>query len=207
MDDLSITPEELNNILGGDDAQKSSDAPKAESGGGGEGSLSQDDINRLLAEQTGGPPPPAPVTPQISPDELSKITGATPVSPSPSPAPTPSPTPAPAAAAAVGATARPAQFAPLQPSNGTPANTNLDMLLGVNLKVTVELGRTRMTIEEILQLGPGSVVELDKLAGEPVDVLINDRLIARGEVVVIDDRFGVRITDVVPPAQRVHSMQ
>ncbi len=205
MDDLSITPEELNNILGGDDAQESTDAPKPTSTGGSEGSLSQDDINRLLAEQTGGGPPSAvPVTPQISPDELNKITGAAPVSPTPTPAPTPEPA---AAVSATGSTARPAQFAPLQPSNGTPANTNLDMLLGVNLKVTVELGRTRMTIEEILQLGPGSVVELDKLAGEPVDVLINDRLIARGEVVVIDDRFGVRITDVVPPAQRVHSMQ
>ncbi len=208
MDDLSITPEELNNILGGDETQESSDAPKpadtADSGSSG-GTLSQDDINRLLAEQTGGPPPAVPVTPQISPDELNKITGAAPVAPTPSPAPAPAS--AATAAASAGSTARPAQFAPLQPSNGTPANTNLDMLLGVNLKVTVELGRTRMTIEEILQLGPGSVVELDKLAGEPVDVLINDRLIARGEVVVIDDRFGVRITDVVPPAQRVHSMQ
>jgi flagellar motor switch protein FliN/FliY len=63
-----------------------------------------------------------------------------------------------------------------------------------------------MTIEEILKLGPGSVIELEKLAGEPVDVLVNDWLIARGEVVVIDDRFGVRITDVIPPAQRINSM-
>jgi len=200
VDDLSISPEELNNIIGGDEQK---DEPQS---GGGDSPLSQDDINRLLAEQ-GGSDAPAPVTPGISPDELSKITGATPLSPggaasSVQPMATPQP-----ATAASGSTARPAQFAPLQPSQpAANGGGNLDMLLGVNLKVTVELGRTRMSIEEILQLGPGSVIELEKLAGEPVDVLINDRLIARGEVVVIDDRFGVRITDVVPPAQRVHSM-
>ena len=64
-----------------------------------------------------------------------------------------------------------------------------------------------MNIEEILHLGPGSVVELDKLAGEPVDVLVNDKMIAKGEVVVLDDRFGVRITDVLSPAQRINSLR
>ncbi|MCB0210194.1 MAG: flagellar motor switch protein FliN [Anaerolineae bacterium] len=103
-------------------------------------------------------------------------------------------------------TARPAQFAPLQSPGSISSSTNLDLLLGVSLRVTVELGRTKMNIEEVLRLGPGSVVELDKLAGEPVDVLVNERLIARGEVVVLDDRFGVRITDVLPPAQRINSL-
>ena len=103
-------------------------------------------------------------------------------------------------------TARPAQFAPLQSPGSVPSSTNLDLLLGVSLRVTVELGRTKMNIEEVLRLGPGSVVELDKLAGEPVDVLVNERLIALGEVVVLDDRFGVRITDVLPPAQRIKSL-
>ncbi|HMR64072.1 MAG TPA: flagellar motor switch protein FliN [Anaerolineae bacterium] len=103
-------------------------------------------------------------------------------------------------------TARPAQFAPLQNTNGSSSATNIDMLLGVNMRVTVELGRTRMSVEEVLRLGPGSVIELDKLAGEPVDVLVNERLIARGEVVVLDDRFGVRITDVLPPVQRISSI-
>lgn len=105
------------------------------------------------------------------------------------------------------ATAHPVQFAPLQPQAPAGSTTNLDLLLGVTLQVTVELGRTKMSIQEVLQLGPGSVIELDKLAGEPVDVLVNNRLIARGEVVVIDDRFGVRITDVLPPAQRINSLQ
>ncbi len=211
MDDLSISPEELENIVSGDSAQSSTpEPPAAETGSGDDAPLSQDDINRLLAEQTGGgapsTPAPSPMATQITPEELSKITGAQPISPaSVSPAPTPAAAPQ---SGGSGVTARPAQFAPLQPvaTNGVDGG-NLDLLLGVNLRVTVELGRTRMSIEEILKLGPGSVVELDKLAGEPVDVLINDRLIARGEVVVIDDRFGVRITDVVPAAQRVHSMQ
>lgn len=80
---------------------------------------------------------------------------------------------------------------------------NLDMLLDIPLKVTVELGRTRQTVEEILDLSPGSIVELDKLAGEPVDVLVNNKLIAKGEVVVIDENFGVRITDIVSQKDRL----
>jgi flagellar motor switch protein FliN/FliY len=104
-------------------------------------------------------------------------------------------------------TARPAQFASLKPNPPSVTQPNLDLLLGVTLKVAVELGRTKMEIKEVLQLGPGSVVELDKLAGEPVDVLINDRVIARGEVVVIDDRFGVRITDVLSPVDRISSLK
>lgn len=194
MDDLSISPEELENIVGGGETSAPTPAPSSAGGGS---ALSQDDINKLLGSQQTAPvaPTPTPST-QITPEELSKITGAQPISPAPTPVPQSS-----------GSAARPAQFAPLQPATGSGGGGNLDLLLGVNLKVTVELGRTKMSIDEILKLGPGAVVELEKLAGEPVDVLINDRLIARGEVVVIDDRFGVRVTDVVPPAQRVVSMQ
>jgi flagellar motor switch protein FliN/FliY len=79
----------------------------------------------------------------------------------------------------------------------------LDMLLDVPLDVSVELGRTRMTIQDLLALGPGSVIELDKVAGEPLDILINDRLVARGEAVVVNDKFGVRITDIVSPQERI----
>ena len=79
----------------------------------------------------------------------------------------------------------------------------LDMLLDVPLDVSVELGRCRMTIQELLALGPGSVIELDKVAGEPLDILINDRLVARGEAVVVNDKFGIRITDIVSPQERV----
>jgi flagellar motor switch protein FliN/FliY len=79
----------------------------------------------------------------------------------------------------------------------------LDLLLDVPLDLSVELGRARMSIQELLGLAPGSVVELDKIAGEPLDILINDRLVARGEAVVVSDKFGVRITDIVSPSERI----
>jgi len=79
----------------------------------------------------------------------------------------------------------------------------IDLLLDVPLDVSVELGRNRMTIQDLLALGPGSVIELDKVAGEPLDILVNDRLVARGEAVVVNDKFGVRITDIVSPQERI----
>lgn len=79
----------------------------------------------------------------------------------------------------------------------------LDVLLDVPLDVTVELGRSRMSIQELLALSPGSVVELDKIAGEPLDIVVNDRLIARGEAVVINDKFGIRITDIISKSERI----
>jgi flagellar motor switch protein FliN/FliY len=79
----------------------------------------------------------------------------------------------------------------------------LDLLLDVPLDVTVELGRNRMTIQDLLALSPGSVLELDKVAGEPLDIVVNDRLIARGEAVVINDKFGIRITDIISKAERI----
>ncbi|GMU63581.1 MAG: hypothetical protein AMXMBFR34_53440 [Myxococcaceae bacterium] len=85
---------------------------------------------------------------------------------------------------------------------GAP-NQRFELLMDVPLEVMVQLGRTRMTIHELLSLGPGSVVELDKVAGEPLDIIINDRLVARGEAVVVNDKFGVRITDIVSKAERI----
>ncbi len=79
----------------------------------------------------------------------------------------------------------------------------LDLLLDVPLDVTVELGRTRMTIQDLLALSPGTVIELDKVAGEPLDIVVNDRLIARGEAVVVNDKFGIRITDIISKAERI----
>lgn len=83
---------------------------------------------------------------------------------------------------------------------------NIDLLMDVPLEVTVELGRTKMAIKDLLDLSEGSIVELDKLAGEPVDFLVNGRLISRGEVVVIDENFGVRITEIISPAERLSSL-
>lgn len=83
---------------------------------------------------------------------------------------------------------------------------NLDLVLDIPLTVTVELGRSKMLINDLLQLGQGSVIELTKLVGEPLEVLINQKLVARGEVVVVNDKFGVRITDIVSPMERVQSL-
>ncbi len=83
---------------------------------------------------------------------------------------------------------------------------NLDFILDIPLKLTVELGRTKLLINDLLQLGQGSVIELDKLAGEPLEVLVNDKLIARGEAVVVNEKFGVRITDILSPMDRVEKL-
>lgn len=83
---------------------------------------------------------------------------------------------------------------------------NIDFLLDVSLRVTVEVGRTRMTIQDLLQLGQGSVVELTKLAGEPLDVYINERHVARGEAVIVNEKFGVRVTDIVSQQERIESL-
>jgi flagellar motor switch protein FliN/FliY len=92
------------------------------------------------------------------------------------------------------------------PSPELPAvqsTRRFDLLLDVPLEVTVQLGRTRLTIQDLLGLSPGSVIELDKIAGEPLDIVVNDRLIARGEAVVVNDKFGIRITDIISRAERV----
>lgn len=88
----------------------------------------------------------------------------------------------------------------------TGAGNDLNMILDIPVQLTVELGRTRIPIKHILQLAQGSVVELETLAGEPMDVLVNGYLIAQGEVVVVNDKFGIRLTDVVTPSERMRRM-
>ena len=96
----------------------------------------------------------------------------------------------------------PAEFGEVG-GGGAPAGAgSIDMLLDVNLNVRIELGRTRMTVEDILKLQGGSVVTLDKLAGDFVDVLVNDKLVARGEVLILNDRFCVRVAEIVSPEER-----
>ena len=102
---------------------------------------------------------------------------------------------------------QPAQFAPLKQSGMSASDSNIGMIMDVPLQVTVELGRTRKLIREILELAPGSVLELDKLAGEPVDILVNGKIVAKGEVVVIDENFGVRITGIVSMQERASTLQ
>lgn len=101
-----------------------------------------------------------------------------------------------------------AQFTSFEAANITQSEArNLNMLLDIPLQVTVELGRTNRSVKEILELSSGSIIELDKLAGEPVDILVNSRLIAKGEVVVIDENFGVRITDILSQADRLNNLR
>lgn len=107
-----------------------------------------------------------------------------------------------------GLSANPVIFPQLDPMPTAAARheRGVDLILDITLQVRVELGSTRMTVEDVLNLAPGSVVELDRLAGEPVDIVINDRLIARGEVVVVEENFGVRVTEIVSPRHRAMAL-
>ena len=150
--------------------------------------------------------------------------------PAPAPAPTPAaPAPQPAAAPQYAAPqyavppqnyappqmAQPAASVPVQPVQFTPLasgpvpvnDANIGLILDVPLQVTVELGRTSKSIKEVLELTNGSIVELDRLAGEPVDIMVNGKYLAKGEVVVIDENFGVRITDIASPAERAAKLR
>jgi len=101
----------------------------------------------------------------------------------------------------------PAKFEEMPANNNLDTHLNLDFILDIPLTLSVELGRCRMLISELLQLGQGSIIELIKLAGEPMDVYVNQRLIARGEVVVVNEKFGIRLTDIVSPAERVNKLR
>jgi flagellar motor switch protein FliN/FliY len=112
----------------------------------------------------------------------------------PPPATAPSPSPA------------PASFPSLDGGGAAPAPKNIDFILDIPMQVTVQVGSTKMVIRELLQLGQGSVIELEKLAGEPMEVLVNNKLVARGEVVVVNEKFGIRLTDVISAAERVQQL-
>jgi flagellar motor switch protein FliN/FliY len=112
------------------------------------------------------------------------------------------------AAAAEPPSASPAQIFQTfggQPGSGSMMN-ELDMILDIPVQITVELGRTKLAIKNLLQLAHGSVVELDAMAGEPLDVLVNGTLIAQGEVVVVNEKFGIRLTDIITPSERMRKL-
>lgn len=93
------------------------------------------------------------------------------------------------------------------PLNTDPGNEKLELILDIPVSVTVEIGRTKMTIRNLLQLNQGGIVALDRLAGDPLDVLVNGTLVAHGEVVVVNDKFGVRLTDIVSKAERIKRLK
>jgi len=98
------------------------------------------------------------------------------------------------------------EFSELKKTGVVAAPNNLDFILDIPLEVTVELGRTNMPIYDLLQLGQGSIIELNKMAGEPLEILVNQKLIAKGEVVVVNEKFGIRLTDVVSPKERIEKL-
>ena len=100
----------------------------------------------------------------------------------------------------------PASFPSIDGGGAAPAPKNIDFILDIPMQVTVQVGSTKMVIRELLQLGQGSVIELEKLAGEPMEVLVNNKLVARGEVVVVNEKFGIRLTDVISAAERVQQL-
>jgi flagellar motor switch protein FliN len=102
---------------------------------------------------------------------------------------------------------QPASFPSVQSSEGGGSQKNIDFILDIPMSVAVYVGSTKMAIRDLLQLAQGSVIELDKLAGEPMEVMVNNKLVARGEVVVVNEKFGIRLTDVVSAAERVQQLR
>jgi flagellar motor switch protein FliN/FliY len=94
-----------------------------------------------------------------------------------------------------------------RPNKNSGMMQSLDFILDIPLKITVELGRAKMTISDILQLSQGSVIELVKFSGEPLEILVNEKLIARGEVVVVNEKFGIRVTDIISPVERIEQLK
>ncbi len=103
-------------------------------------------------------------------------------------------------------TVRPVQMGDLKRTDSLGKPRNIEILMDVKLPVAIELGRTQLSVNEILDLAPGSVVELNKLAGEPVDLLVNNKVVARGEVVVVDENFGLRVTSLISSEDRIKSL-
>jgi flagellar motor switch protein FliN/FliY len=105
--------------------------------------------------------------------------------------------------------AQPAEFGNLQPDSTAEAKSdiNMDVILDVPVTLSMEVGRTRVPIRNLLQLNQGSVVELERVAGEPLDVFVNGTLIAHGEVVVVNEKFGIRLTDVISPSERIRKLR
>ena len=105
------------------------------------------------------------------------------------------------------ATPAPAKFEQLKPDPAKGGDVNLDVILDVSVTLSMEVGRTRIPIRNLLQLNQGSVVELERAAGEPLDIYVNGTLIAHGEVVVVNEKFGVRLTDIISPAERIRQLK
>ena len=172
-------------------------------------SVSQDIAQELLAKSSGGVPPPQPAFAGMDMGAMPNLGGAPAMGMSGMGAMPGMGMPAMGGMGMPmgGANVQSVQFPNLMPHATTQEQGNIGLIMDVYMEMTVELGRTRKLIKEILGMGEGTIIELDKLAGEPVDILVNHKLIAKGEVVVIDENFGVRVTEIVSPMERMTSDQ
>lgn len=174
----------------------------------GTGSSPADDWADALAEQSRATPPTQADGLKPQDDWAAAMAEQTASTPPETAAPAPA-APAPAAPAAPTApaaqSAAQSVFKPLAGATSGSGN-DIDLIMDVPVQLTVELGRTRLTIKNLLQLGQGSVVELDGLAGEPMDIFVNGYLIAQGEVVVVEDKYGIRLTDIITPSERINRL-
>lgn len=204
MNDSNLDQSEIDALLAGVDGLSDADSGSAPSGGdsgGASSDLNMDDFGGSsdFGSDFGASSPP-PVTHEDSmADDLAALLDEQPAVSS---------APAPAYAA-------PAQAQSAPAAHAAPAHTahmsaesakNLEVLMDIPLQVVVELGRSEMPIQKILELGPGSIVELNRMSGEPINVLVNGKLVAKGEVVVVDENFGVKITDIISPMERLSQL-
>ncbi|WP_395757659.1 flagellar motor switch protein FliN [Achromobacter sp. EB05] len=175
----------------------------------GSGSSPADDWADALAEQSRANPPTQADGLKPAQDDwaaaMAEQTAATPPAAAATPAPAPAAPATPAPTAPAAQSAAQSVFKPLAGA-ASGAGTDIDLIMDVPVQLTVELGRTRLTIKNLLQLGQGSVVELDGLAGEPMDIFVNGYLIAQGEVVVVEDKYGIRLTDIITPSERINRL-
>ncbi|MEN4923100.1 flagellar motor switch protein FliN [Achromobacter spanius] len=169
----------------------------------GTGSSPADDWADALAEQSRATPPTQADGLKPQDDWAAAMAEQTAAAAPAAPAPA-----APAPAQAAAPAAQPASQSVFKPLAGTAPGqgTDIDLIMDVPVQLTVELGRTRLTIKNLLQLGQGSVVELDGLAGEPMDIFVNGYLIAQGEVVVVEEKYGIRLTDIITPSERINRL-
>ena len=177
----------------------------------GTGSSPADDWADALAEQSRANPPTQAAPADATAEDATAMAeqAAAPAAPAAAaPAAAPAPAPAAAPSAAASAAAAPAAASVFKPLAGATSGqgTDIDLIMDVPVQLTVELGRTRLTIKNLLQLGQGSVVELDGLAGEPMDIFVNGYLIAQGEVVVVEEKYGIRLTDIITPSERINRL-
>lgn len=157
--------------------------------------ISDDDWAAAMSEQSDDTPPGGDDDPWA--EALAEQQAAETADPEPEPS---------GASAPEARTASDSVFRPLEQGQGNTEARDLEMIMDIPVNLTVELGRTKLTIKQLLELAQGSVIELEGLAGEPMDILINGYLIAQGEVVVVEDKYGIRITEIITPSERVQKL-